>query len=223
MRLPFTVEQFYAVFREYNTAVWPAQALLLGFAAIAVVLVLARHPRSGIGISAILALLWIWMGLAYHLAFFTSISAPAFAFAVLSVAGGVVFFWQGVVRRMLEFSWAAGVRSIIGVVLIVFVLVVYPAWSYTAGHHYPATPTFGLPCPTTIFTIGLLAFLVRPYPRGPIVVPILWSFVGGQAAFLLAVPPDLGLVVAGVFGIVLFARSRAPTLRVPSSTRQALA
>lgn len=25
MRLPFTIEQFYGVFRQYNEAVWPAQ------------------------------------------------------------------------------------------------------------------------------------------------------------------------------------------------------
>lgn len=30
-------------------------------------------------------------------------------------------------------------------------------------------PTFGLPCPTTLFTIGLLAFVVSPYPRSTLV------------------------------------------------------
>lgn len=55
-------------------------------------------------------------------------------------------------------------------------------------------PTFDLPCPTTIFTIGLLAFLKTSYPRSPYIVPVLWYFIGGQAAFLLEVPSDFGLI-----------------------------
>jgi Family of unknown function (DUF6064) len=39
MKLPFTVEQFYGVFREYNTALWPAQVLLFALAVVAVALV----------------------------------------------------------------------------------------------------------------------------------------------------------------------------------------
>lgn len=210
MQLPFTAEQFYAVFGEYNTTLWPAQVFLLVLAAVAVVLVVVPRRRSGVGVSAILAFLWAWLGLAYHLVFFTSISPPAYGFAAVSVAGALVFLWQGVVRRRLEFRWVGGARGTIGLMLVAFALGVYPAWSYLAEHHYPETPTFGLPCPTTIFTLGLLAFMVRPYPRSPLVAPVLWSFVGAQAAFLLAVPQDLGLAVAGVVGIVLIARSRAP-------------
>jgi hypothetical protein len=66
-------------------------------------------------------------------------------------------------------------------------------------------PTFGLPCPTTIFTLGVLAFLATPYPRSPFVVPILWCAVGAQAAILLGVPQDFALVVAGIVGLALVA------------------
>jgi Family of unknown function (DUF6064) len=88
---------------------------------------------------------------------------------------------------------------------------VYPAWSWLSGQRYLETPTFGLPCPTTIFTMGLLAFLVRPYPRSPLVVPVLWSLIGVQAAFLLKVPQDFALAVVAVVGTVLIGRSRSPT------------
>lgn len=173
------------------------------------------------GISAILAFLWAWLGLAYHYAFFTAISPPAYGFAALSVVGALVFFWQGVVQRRLVFGWVGGTRCLAGLCLVVFALVVYPAWSYVAGHPFVETPTFGLPCPTTIFTIGVLAFLVNPYPRSPFLVPVVWSFIGAQAAFLLGVPQDLGLIVAGIVGIALIARSTgrnpcAPDLPSPT-------
>ena len=207
MVLPFTVEQFHGVFRDYNTAVWPVQWILVAMALAAVVAVRKPRPWSGVAVSAILGLLWAWISVAYHLAFFARISPAAYGFAVLSAAGAAVFIWQGVVRRRLAFCWVPGLKAGAGVGLIVFALLVYPVWSAYAGHPYPATPTFGLPCPTTIFTIGLLCFSAMPTPRSPLVVPVLWCLVGAQAAFSLGVQPDLGLIAAGVVGVALLARA----------------
>ena len=205
MALPFTVEQFYGVFRDYNAAVWPAQWFLVALALVAVGAVLRPQPWSGIVVSAILGVLWAWIALIYHLAFFAQISPAAYGFAAGSAVGAVVFIWQGVIRRRLSFRWVPGLNAMAGVVLIAFALVVYPVWSAYAGHPYPATPTFGLPCPTTIFTIGLLCFAVPPMPRSPLIVPLLWCLVGAQAAFLLDVQPDLGLIAAAVVGLGVLA------------------
>lgn len=203
MALPFTVEQFHGVFRDYNEAVWPVQWILVALSLSATVAALRPRPGSGVAVSAILGLLWAWIALAYHLAFFTRISPAAYGFAAMSAVGAIVFVWQGVVRRTLTFRWAPGPKAAAGIVLIAFALVVYPVWSAYTGHPYPATPTFGLPCPTTIFTIGLLCFAVPPTPRSPLIVPILWCGIGAQAAFLLGVQPDLGLIAAGVVGLAL--------------------
>jgi Family of unknown function (DUF6064) len=218
MQIPFTVDEFYGVFRAYNLAVWPAHVGLVGLAGFAVLMLVFRQRWSGVGISAILAFLWVWMALAYHLAFFSSINPLAYVFAALSLVGAAVIAWQGVVRRRLEFRMDAGVRAWVGAGLVVFALLVYPAWSSLAGHRYPDSSTFGLPCPTTIFTIGLLAFLVAPYPRSTFVIPVMWCFVGSQAAFLFDVPQDLGLVLSGVAGIVLLLHSKASPhpARVPT-------
>lgn len=210
MALPFTAEQFYGVFRDYNTAVWPSQWFLVALAVSAVVAVVRPRPGSGAAVSAILGVLWAWMALAYHLAFFARISPAAYGFAALCAAGAGVFIWQGVVQRRLAFRWVQGIKPIAGVVLVVFALVVYPLWSAYAGHAYPATPTFGLPCPTTIFTIGVLCFAVPPTPRSPFIVPLLWCLVGAQAAFLLGVQPDLGLIVAGLVSVALMASAGHP-------------
>ena len=43
-----------------------------------------------------------------------------------------------------------------------------------------------------------------PSLRAVLIVPILWSLVGSQAAFLLDVKPDLGLLVAAVAAVGLF-------------------
>lgn len=209
MLLPFAPDQFFAVFGAYNEAVWPAQFSLLALAVVALILVVFRRTWSDCAISAILAVLWAWLALVYHLAFFTSINQLAYAFAAVSGAGALVFVWHGVVRRKLRFRLTRSIRAACGAALVIFALVIYPAWSTLAGHNYPAMPTFGLPCPTTLFTIGLLAFLVPPYPRSTLVVPVLWCLVGAQAAFLLGVRQDLGLLAAAAVGAFLLVRSSA--------------
>jgi len=208
MELPFTAEQFNAVFREYNEALWPAQVVLFGLALAASGLLLVRRYWSSVWISIILAFLWGWMAIAYHIAFFLRINPAAYLFSAVSLVAALVFLWQGVVRRRLKFTWVGGTPAIIGALLVIFALFVYPTWSWYSGHAYPSMPTFGLPCPTTIFTIGILAFAVPPYPRSPLVVPIVWCVIGTQAALLLGMQPDLVLIVVGVVGAFLLQRSR---------------
>ena len=209
MNIPFTADAFYGVFTAYNTAVWPVQLPLLALGILAATLLVRPHSYSSVGISVILTVLWIWQALAYHLAFFTAINPLAYAFAAVFLAGAAAFFWHGVYRRNMVFKTTTGGRSSAGWSLMIFALLIYPAWTYLSGHRYPAFPTFGLPCPTTLFTIGLPAFLVKPYPRSVFVVPVLWCFVGSQAAFAFGLQADLGLIVAGVLGLVLLINSKA--------------
>ena len=91
----------------------------------------------------------------------------------------------------------------VSVALISYALMVYPLLGVLFGHVYPAAPTFGAPCPTTIFTFGVLFLLREPFPRYVLVIPILWAGIGGSAAFSLGVAEDYGLIVAGLAGLAL--------------------
>ena len=64
---------------------------------------------------------------------------------------------------------------------------------------YPRAPSFGVPCPTTILTAGLLLLLPRREARLVAVIPVIWAAIGGSAAFLLAIRADLALLLAGGF------------------------
>lgn len=66
MTIPFTDEQSYGVFMAYNTAVWPMQFPLLALSVLAFVFLVRQRSYSSVGISAILAALWVWQALAYH-------------------------------------------------------------------------------------------------------------------------------------------------------------
>jgi len=206
MSLPFTVDQFFDVFAQYNAGVWPAQLVLNALAVLVVALVVQGQPSCGRWISATLALLWGWMAVAYHFVYFTSITPAAWAFGAVSLLGGLWFAWVGVVEQRLCFALERGAQAWAAGMLVVFALVIYPLSGYMLAHRYPAAPTFGLPCPTTIFTIGILLFAKPPLLRSVFIVPVLWAIVGSSAAFALDVHQDLGLLVAGVIAIVALAR-----------------
>ena len=203
MSLPFTRMEFFDVFVRYNEAVWPAQIVLNALAVVALGLVFVRRGHVDRFIAAILALLWLWMGAVYHLGYFRSINPAAIAFGGAFLLGAAAFAWEGVARNRLRFDARDRAQSRIGYALIAYALVVYPLLAVLLGHAYPAMPTFGLPCPTTIFTLGMLALLRPPYPRYVLAVPVLWALVGVQAALLLGVPEDFGLIFAGAAGLWL--------------------
>lgn len=211
MSLPFTTAQFLEVFARYNEAVWPAQWALNGLALLALAMALRGGAAASRMASAILALLWAWMALAYHVAFFRAVNPAALAFAAAFLLAAALFVWHGVLHGALAFERPrsrARLALVAGMALTALAL--YPAIGLAAGHRYPAFATFGLPCPTTIFTLALLLSAARRAPLPVFVVPVAWSFVGAAAALRLGMHEDLLLAAIGVAAAVaLVVRSPA--------------
>ena len=200
MSVPFTPQQFFEVMHRYNEGVWPAQLALNALALLGVGLLAVRRAWRDRLIAAVLVVLWLWSGVVYHGRYFYELNAAAAFFGGLFLAGGIAFAWDGMIARRLQFEYAVTARSLIGIALVVYALLVYPLLATATGHGFPQTPTFGTPCPTTIFTIGMLAFTKVPVPRHLFIAPVVWAMIGSQAAFLFGVYEDLGLVVAGAAG-----------------------
>jgi hypothetical protein len=199
MSLPFDTDQFLAVFAAYNAAIWPAQivAYALGFAAVGALL--TGHPARDRIIFAVLSLLWAWNGLAYQLAFFSPINPAAKVFAALFIVQAALFAAHAVMASDLRFEIRPDWRSIAGLALIVYAVLVYEILSVLAGHGLMQGPLFGVaPCPTTIFTIGLLLLARGRSVVWLSLIPIVWALIGGSAAVLLSIPEDFALAIAGV-------------------------
>ena len=217
--IPFTLEQFLGVFERYNLAVWPAQLYLYAIAIIAVCLALRRKADFSRGISLILSVFWIWMGLVYHFWFFITINSAALLFALFFVVQGVLFFIAGAWKQQLKFRFRPNLLGILGGAFLLYALVIYPALGYWLGHQYPAAPTFGLPCPTTIFTFGVLLWTDRRVSLYLLAIPLAWSFMGFWAAVSLGMIEDYGLLAAGLIGSLLILvrdrHARIPALTYP--------
>ncbi len=194
--MPFTVEQFFSVFAQYNLAVWPAQLglLVLGIGAAYFAL---RGPRRSRLATAILALLWLWMAGAYHAAFFSRVNPMAWLFGLAFVVQAALLVWRGVMSSALQFNHHDRPERVAALGLILYALVGYPLLGLALGHVAPAAPTFGVPCPTTIFTFGVL-LLADPLPLGLLAVPVLWTAVAAGAVLSFGMLEDLGLVVAAI-------------------------
>jgi hypothetical protein len=209
MRPPFTTEEFLDVFRQYNDAVFPMQGVLLlvGLAALGAALLGSR--RGSRAALSLLGLLWLWMALAYHFAFFTSLGTVGYLFAAAFAIEGLLFLRLAAAPEPPRLAARADSRGIVAALILAYAIVGYPLAAVTAGHHYPAMPTFGAPCPTTIFTLGLLLLAGDRPPRSVLVVPAAWPLVASTAVLAFGMWEDVGLTFAAIAVVVLLSRRSA--------------
>jgi|SRR5688572_15681716 len=205
MKIPFTQEEFVGVFKTYNETVFPIQGILYLFALIAVFNILRKTTRSSVIVMALLSFLWIWMGVAYHIIHFSVINKAATFFGAIFIVQGILF---GYYANKMEFKFPSDTYGLTGFVLVFFALAVYPSIAYLIGHVYPYAPTFGVPCPTTIFTFGILLLTEKKCATILLVIPGLWSIVGASAASNLGFYEDIGLVISGIITIVMLLKRK---------------
>jgi hypothetical protein len=141
--------------RPYNEALWPALVALWSASVVIVALRLSARHQDDRWVSALLVGHWAWSAVAYHVAFFASINPAAWLFAALFLGQAVLFFGVGVVQRRLSFAPCGNAWAPLAWGLIAYSLA-YPAINALNHSSLLRIPTFGLPCPTTIFTAGVL-------------------------------------------------------------------
>lgn len=200
MHLPFTTGQFIEVLTRYNAAIGlaPLAAYALGIAAVALAFKSTRYGDKLI--SAVLAGFWAFTGIGYHLLSFSAINPIARVFGAAFVVEAVLLAVAGF-RGKLHFRFADDARSRIGIVMVAWSMLVYPAIGFALGHGYPNGPVFGLtPCPLVIFTFGMLLMADRP-PRYLAHIPMQWALIGSLATLSLGMTEDASLLVAGLVGM----------------------
>jgi hypothetical protein len=193
MDLPFTEREFFDLFGAYNQAFWPVVA---GFwiASAAMTVRLVRGQITSRGLTRLVAAQWAWTGLVYHGLYFTSINPAAWLFAGLFLAEAIALLASDTSSSG-SYRWRGTPRDFLAAAFVVYGLT-YPILATLDDHDLPRVPLFAVPCPLALFTTGvLLAADARP-ARWLVVVPIGWSLVGGTAAILLGVVPDLALYAA---------------------------
>jgi hypothetical protein len=207
--LPFTHEQFLDVFARYNVAVWPMQVVVYALAAAMITVLVRPGPLSGRLIGGGLAAMWLWTGIGYHWMFFAGINKAAWLFGALFVAQGMLLFLVADVQGRLSFAPSNNLSSWVGWGFVAYALVIYPLIGVATGSEYPGMPMFGItPCPVTIFTFGLFLLARAAVPWWLLIIPFIWSLIGGSAAVLLHVPQDWFLLFSGIAVVPIVLRGR---------------
>jgi len=206
--LPFTHSQFVFVFAVYNGVIWPLQWVVqaVGFAMLALLWRPSRNrDRASI---LLLAAMWLWTGLAYHVVFFSLINPAATLFGMFFVFEALLLAEAGF-RGRLVFGKASGLGRALGWALLVYAVVGYPALGLLFGERALELPAFGLtPCPVVLTTLGMLLLATGPARPWLFVIPVAWALVGGSAAVLLRVPQDWPLLVSPVLLAIVVIRER---------------
>ena len=221
--LPFTRDQFLSVFVSYNHTIWPVEVLAYLIGVLAVGALFRPGRISSRIVAGALALMWIWTGAVYHGLFFATINKAAFLFGALFVVQGVYVGWAGVMRDRLRFRVENGLAAWVGLALLAYAAVLYPLIGMAAGHFYPEIPMFGVtPCPVTLFTFGMFLLAGDHVSRWLLVIPVLWSLVGGSAAVLLGVPQDWLLLASGFIAVPLIVWHEGRANRFGNERRSAI-
>ncbi|NVO19947.1 MAG: hypothetical protein HXX13_09615 [Bacteroidetes bacterium] len=201
MKTPFTTEQFFSVFENYNLALFPAQWILLLLGVIAALLIRSNFRARHLAINCFLGLLWLWMGIIYHLLFFADINPAAKVFGVVFIIQGLLFIYNGFRADTLSFNFNKEAKDYAGYFLILFGLLLYPVIGYLVNGSLERTISLGLPCPTTIFTFGFLLLTSAKLPKYMLIIPSLWAIIGFSAVIKFGVYQDVMLPISAMLAI----------------------
>lgn len=83
---------------------------------------------------------WLWNGLAYHLAFFTTINLAAYGLAALFIVQGVAFIGSGLRAGSARLVVERDARTAIAAGLILYAMVAYSIIGLLLGHGWRSPP-----------------------------------------------------------------------------------
>lgn len=215
MKTPFTTEQFFNVFEQYNQAVFPAQLIILALALLCIVMIHSKIPIKDKLIGSFTGLLWIWTGTVYHIGFFAVINPVARVFGTLFILEGLLILFS-TFRNWLHFPFNYLMPDYLGYFFIVFGGLIYPLIGLAIHIEPTQTISLGLPCPSTILTFGLFILARKQFPIHLIIIPVLWAIVGLFAAINFGVYQDIMLIISAVCALVVIYAGKKNLLKYES-------
>jgi uncharacterized protein DUF6064 len=197
------LNEFLAMFERGNAAIWPMQLVWYASAAAIVGLALWPMRRSTRLICLLAAAYLAWVGIVFF-GMLDSGMTLAWLWAATFILEALLLLVAGIVRRDLVFAPRWDLASVLGAVFILYTLVAYPIIGVLGGHPLRSLPVFGLaPCPTVIFSFGLLLWARPPAPRYLLLLPLAWSLNATPPNMAMGNVADFGLVLVGVITVGL--------------------
>lgn len=182
--LMFSAKTYYRLFERYNTAVWPAQCIVLAIGG-AIFLCALRSGARGARLAAILlAACWLWVAWAFFWQRYATINWAANYFAAAFLLQALLLLWLGGQRTHPGGLAPAGPPRIVGAALLGFAVLVFPALAPLSGRPWQQAEIFGIaPDPTALATLGVLLVARAPWQLWPL--PLLWCAVSAATLYTM--------------------------------------
>jgi hypothetical protein len=199
------VQQFFSMWAQANTAIWPMQLVFYVGAVVSIAIAIKQVPNASRLIAGFLAAYYVWMGIVFFGIYYSPINDHAMVDGVMFLLGAVLFLLAGLIRQDLQFQPKWDLLGVTGGAFILYALLIYPMIGMLTGRFFPAAPLFGLaPCPSTIFTAGLLLWSRPRMPMYVLVVPLVWLLAMTPAdAVAMDVIGDVARPIVGVVATAL--------------------
>lgn len=205
----FTQEEFFQGMTKYHNATWPMPWIIFFIGIGALAALISQWPFRRPIILGVLSFLWLWDGTIVFGYFFSGY-IPHASFvpqALFFSLQGILFMITAVrSKEYVDFDFSKSPYEVIGIVMILFALIGWPLIGNISGQFYPAFPVFGEPCPTTIFTFGILLCSKSRVPWYFMLIPFLWSLTGLIGLIQLGVSDDIVQLIAAVIAIPMILR-----------------
>jgi hypothetical protein len=199
---PFTLREFLDMIASYNNAFWPMPLVAYALGIIAVILTWLKSDYASKAATGILVLFWLWTGIVFNGLWFSELWSRVMLFTVLFVIQAILLAWTGILKPDLSFRARADRYGLVGGLVILYGMAGYPAIESLLGRGYPQALLLGMvPCPTIVFTLGMLLWSDRPTPRLVLVIPVFYAVVGGALVASQGIVEDLGMVVFGLLAV----------------------
>lgn len=184
--LLFSRETYYGLFELYHASVWPAH-LALVLASAAPLVLLRGDARWRVRLAAAtLALQWLWVAVAFHLAHFITINPFATYFGWAFLAQAALLLLMGMPPGVMSVPRAWGFRERGAAALVLFALLAVPLLGLLAGRSWRQIEIPGMtPDPTAIATLGIVILTATRARIFWLALPIAWCLVGGVMLWTL--------------------------------------
>jgi len=212
--IPFTAEVYFRLIERVSEAWWPLHLLTLFIGLAAAALAWSGRVRIAGGLTAAAH---AWVGVTFLVGQYAQLNWAGTWFGWAFVVAGVLFLWFAF--RQSRSTVPPGRRSVpglLGIVLAIAGVAVYPLIAPLAGFGWSQAELFGIhPDPTAAAALGIALLTLRGYRLWlAAVVPVLWCLVSALTLQVSQAPwAGVLYAVVGIALIGMIWSSVAGTLR----------
>jgi len=200
--LSFSLEEFLFVLESYNLFIWPLQIIAYVLIVLVIFFSLTPTQYSAKIVSAILSFFWLFTGIVFCFIYWAPNHIFGYIFGIFCVLQGLLFLYN-LRRSDITIGSSDKTYKLIGILFVLYAIIGYQIFGHYLGHVYPKFFAAGLvPCPTTIFTLGIFFIINKSIPIKYFVIPLMVS-LGGFLAAYNGIYEDIGLIIAGIISAIL--------------------